>query len=49
MEMLERAKIQKLKEKENQEKEEEKEQGFFDKVADFFNPFKCGAQCGGNK
>ncbi len=49
MEMLERAKIQKLKEKENhlENEEEQKEVGFFDKVIDFFNPFKCGANCGG--
>ena len=46
MEMLERAKIQKLKEKENLEEREEKDQGFFDKFVDFLNPFKCGAQCG---
>ena len=41
MEILEKAKIQKLKEKENQQENKEEELGFWDKVANMINPFKC--------
>jgi len=41
MEILEKAKIQRLKEKENQEQNYEEELGFWDKLANMLNPFKC--------
>lgn len=41
MEILEKAKMQKLKEKENNYENKEEEPDFWTKVGNFFNPFKC--------
>jgi len=41
MEILEKAKIQKLKEKESNYESKEEELSFWDKVANMLNPFKC--------
>lgn len=41
LEILEQAKLQRLKEKENNYEMKEEELGFWDKFTNMFNPFKC--------